>query len=301
MRNQEAHAVNLELHQRWKKLCDLTPRDDRHAKQIERRKARIGNEVIEANHKMLWKAAQQFASSGATDGTDLYAVAAEQLWRTFQVWDPDRSTLATAAKMHISGAIRREVARTEFTGLSYDQFTLRGNLLKVSKQLQQHTGVIPTFGDIADAAKVPVATVELLLTARESSLDAPVGGSDDPNSATLGELLPEEVYEQTAPEETVLERDTPEMLEKQNAVDVYRYLLGSKASMYRLPHAAVGMLTGGNTRAVHGSVTSVSMEVTVRQSEQLIDRRPTPQELAMTVKVPEAAAAAFLEQREPAE
>lgn len=299
MRDQSFHEANVELHRRWTRLCSTTPANKREADSLKRRQSRLKDEVITTNDRMLWRAVQQFSHSGTTEGVDLYSVAAIKLWEVFQVWDPERSTLATAAKLHISGAVRREVAQNEFPGLSYDQWTLRGNLLKTAKQIQETSGHQPGFEEIAAAASVPTDTVELLLTARESSLDAPVGGSDDPDSTTLGELLPEEAYEHGAEEpDGVIERDTPRMLAGQDPVDAVRYLLGSKASMYRMSHTAVGLLTGGSTRTVHASVAAASMEIAVRQIEDLIQRLPTSGELAAAVKVPEPTAAAFLSQRD---
>lgn len=301
MRDKEFHEQNRDLHTRWVRLCEKEPADQREADRLERRKKRLADEVIKTNHRMLWKSVQQFAHTGTTDGTDLYSVAAGQLWRVFQEWDPERATLATAAKSYISGAVRREVAQTEFNGMSYDMFTKRGNLLKVAKQLGSMYGRQPTMEEIAEESGEELERVKLLLTAGETSLDAPVsGGSSDSEATSLGEFLAQDAYEEDDPadDESLTERDTPEMLAGQDPVDVFRYLLGTKASTYRLPRKSVGYLTGDTPRGVHASVAAVTMEVAVRQVLELVGRLPTAAQLAEATGVPEDAAAAFLEERE---
>lgn len=295
MKNVSMHEQNLQLHHEWVKLQSAEPESGFARKRVESKKRRLANEVITSNKNLLWSSIRQFSRVGTTDEHDLFAVAAEQLWRVFQEWDPERATLASAAKTYISGAVRREVARNEYPGMSYDMFTLRGKLLQISKQLQLSTGEVPTHEQIAEEAEVPLERVNLLLTVGESSLDAPAGDSED---QTLGDVIADEPSSSREDLMAALpDRDSDEMLRDLNPVGVAKYLLSTNASTYPLRRDEVSLLVGEAPHRSTKPVHDVQLEVACRQVEKFVRATPSAEQLAAVAGVREETAAEFLENR----
>jgi DNA-directed RNA polymerase specialized sigma subunit len=117
---------------------------------------------------------------------DVVTVNDDGTLRLASGWNPDRATLGTVARSHISGAIRREVNRLEKDGITYTTFQQQPQV-KAAVDAMRDEGVSISVQDVARRAGVTEAVARQLTMGAPVSLSTPVGGDD--TSRTLGDKM----------------------------------------------------------------------------------------------------------------
>ena len=255
---------------------------------------KIAAELLETNKSLLWAEVCKFTKSAKASREDLYSAAAENLWKLFLKWDPDRSALSVAARMPLSGAVRREVAATEFPEMSYDQFTKRGNLLKAAKKLESSLGRKPTFEELSHETGVREDVVQFVLHPDEIQLQAPVAGKDG-STTTVMDLLDAPAEEDSS--EWVLEKVDTAQFWYTNATenDLYRwYMAGNSPTTPTIPHKAVQLCTGVAKHDVQRGAMFAEAETAVARIFEVLGRDPNAQELSAATDMQLEDAAQFL-------
>lgn len=267
--------LNRELRKEWLALEDST--EDPRMLRI--RRDRIANQVVEVNDKLLWASVQSYIRMRPEIADDLHAAAATELWRAFLQWDPEAATLSTYSRAYITGAVRREVAKHDYPHLTYDEFTLRGNLLKMQKKMKDQLGREPTTGELAKKLKVSEQLVERAFAPRATSLDQPVGSSDD--RTTLGAMLEDEsdLPADDAPNlDALLDADVASELDP---VDVLTHLMVTGAGVsYPASSVEVAAQLNVGQSGVPKTATQVSLEIAYDKILSTVRGEPTAQQLA---------------------
>ena len=217
-----------------------------------REMARIGNEFFALNDRLLWENVQPYLKSDAASSDDLYAAAAEHLWKVFLKWDPEQATLSVAARAHLSGGVKREVAKTEFSGLSYDLFTKRGQAKKSERELSKQLGRDPSVEEVAEHSGLPETVIKMVTRPQPTSLDSlPI---EDQN---LSQIIPEN--SPSTPGETV----QPEHFEntEESLMNLYTYYAkGAYAGVPRLPSTPTELVSGIDRKTQEFRVTQARLE-----------------------------------------
>jgi len=119
-------------------------------------------------------------------------------------WDPDRATLATAARAHVSGRLKRAVAANErrWQGSSYAVFTTAPKVLAAVATLRERGVLSPTREQIADQAGTTVSVVRQVLAAPPTSMDTPVGDG----RTTVGDIVADTTDDGDVDDDTMLAR-----------------------------------------------------------------------------------------------
>lgn len=217
-----------------------------------REMARIGNEFFALNDRLLWENVQPYLKSDAASSDDLYAAAAEHLWKVFLKWDPEQATLSVAARAHLSGGVKREVAKTEFSGLSYDLFTKRGQAKKSERELSKQLGRDPSVEEVAEHSGLPETVIKMVTRPQPTSLDSlPI---EDQN---LSQIIPEN--SPSTPGETV----QPEHFEntEESLMNLYTYYAkGAYAGVPKLPSTPTELVSGIDRKTQEFRVTQARLE-----------------------------------------
>lgn len=248
---------------------------------------RIGNEFFKLNERLLWENVQPYLKSDAASPDDLYAAAAEHLWKVFLKWDPNQATLSVAARAHLSGGVKREVAKTEFSGLSYDLFTKRGQAKKSERELSKQLGRDPSTEEVAIHSGLPEKVIEMVTRPQPTSLDSlPV---EDQN---LSQITPADTPALGTPEQVSPENfdNNPESL-----LNLYTYYTrGNYNGVPKLPSHPAEMLTGVDRKTQEFRVTHARLESAQHELLSYIGDYPEADLLAKLAGVPEDSAKEFL-------
>lgn len=296
-RNRTFTERNLELKLRWQELLEKPDQSDR---AVESAKRQLADDVIEANRRMIGAEIRKYTGRSPQLEPDLFATAGAELWRAFQMWDPDKGTLRTCAMPYISGAVRREVARHDHPHLTYDDFTLRNTVLNVQRAFEREHNRPPTVTELAELSEVPPDKVAVLFAGSPVSLDAPLdSGTDD--GSTLGDVISEQPGESAQDAQILLaELQTalePEVAEKLEAEVLIAYLMrqpapaGAPATTsevaYMLGSADLG-------REIPSQVTHASLVNAHVKLRRLTGEEPTAEQLSLLSNVPRKRAEQYL-------
>lgn len=296
-RNASRDAKNRELHERWVALNEKDPND----RGVQAEKRRLGNEVIRENEPMLEAAIRQYTARTPDLRPDLFDTAAAQLWRVFQTWDPDRASLMTHAKTYISGAVRREVGAHDHPHLSYDDFTLRGKIVKDKANFLIEHEREPTNTELAEISGVPESKLAILFSGKPLSLDQPAPGADE--ETTLGAIVAAEAGEEDVQSydntEFSLDLD-PDVAAAADPIDLVAYLMrqGDGAGQgSRSPE--IGYLLGlpDHGKSVPKRTNQLSLQNAHTILVDLLEVEPTPEQLSMAAGVTQTTAATYLAEK----
>lgn len=202
---------NERLHSQWVQALharDEAVRDGDSETEIARLQNRVevaANALVEANMGLAAGMARRYAVNGNFD--DLMQDTLLGLWQALvgtqpdtknlvtcdadgtlslkSGWDPRRGALSTIAGPHMSGAVRRGVARMERDGITYTTFQQQPAVKKAVQDMAEE-GVAFTVEEVARRAHVTVEVARQLTTASPASLSTPLGAD---GGFTLGDLL----------------------------------------------------------------------------------------------------------------
>jgi DNA-directed RNA polymerase sigma subunit (sigma70/sigma32) len=169
---------------------------------IERRAQReldsIGREFVLLNRGLATGLAKPFLSAAGPNGDDYIQSSLQGLWEAFLKWNPDSSTFGTWSRPFVNGRLRREVRKSEFSEISYGDFTARQQVLETVRLLTSQTGREPSDEEVAAHCGETAALVERVRRPQAASLDAqtrsetPLGdlvaASDESYSGSLADV-----------------------------------------------------------------------------------------------------------------
>lgn len=272
---------NTKLRERYLELESLgTPKAAREMR-------RIANDLMEVNNRLLWSTVQPFLLGTTEHREDLYAAAAEHLWKVFLKWDPNKATLSVAARAHLSGAVRREVAKTEYSGMSYDLFTKRGHAIKTERNLTKELGREPSQEEVAAASGLPMHTLELVNQPPPTSLDALPLESPGLHQITPGG------HTQAEDLTIVLPENCTGTVESLDNLFVY-FLRGNHPDIPRVSAATAELLSGIDRRTHEFRITQAKLESALVRVVDFLGEFPDAAALARLAGTSEDAARDFL-------
>ena len=171
----------------------LTPQEEvALAKRIKRGDKQAREHMIRANLRLVVKIAHDYENLGLPL-LDLINEGNIGLMKAVERFDPKKGAkLSTYAAWWIKQAIRRALSNQSKTirlPVHVADKLYRLNLLQ--HKMTEKLGRDPTDAELAEVLDVPAFKITQLrnLSTRPASLDAPVGGVDDDDSARFGELL----------------------------------------------------------------------------------------------------------------
>lgn len=295
-RNTEFSDINLELHRRWK---ELNEREDQESLTVVHQKNQLANDVIEANRRLIGSEIRKYTARNPQLEPDLFDTAGAELWRAFQMWDPDRSTLRTASKLYIRGAVQREVARNDHPHLSYDDFTLRNEVVRASRKIEAKFDREPTSEELAKESGVSEDKIAILFASKPLSLDQPADGSDA--DMTLGAIIAGQTADTGDEDGSLLGELSlslePEVADSLTAPQLMSFLMRqpSAASVpARTSEIAYMLGLPNNGRGSPREVADVSMRNAYVKLKKLTGDVPTAEQVSILANVPAANAAKFL-------
>lgn len=164
----------------------------------------VKNETFLANRGLIATIAKAFVPFNRSneDFEDYLGAGNVAFWEAFLSWDPTRSSLAHWAYARIDGAVRRQVAHSEYGG-SYHDWCNRPKVAKATTSLQRRLGRTPTQDEVAVETNLTVQAVDRASRSRAVSLDTPIG--DD---ITVGDLLPDTPTDRSSAVDELSQLDT---------------------------------------------------------------------------------------------
>lgn len=158
---------------------------------------RISSEFVELNIGLALSQARRFTRGSAND-PDHVSTALLGLWEAFLRYDPDRGVaFSTFSRRHISGALQRNVRRTEFGHMSQGDFALRQQVRLAETQLTMRLGRSPSDVELATHCGIEIERLNRVRALAATSLDAPVGDGE----FTVGDRLPDVSFDDLGPDE----------------------------------------------------------------------------------------------------
>lgn len=287
--NAQFRDVNAQLRQDWLTLCE----QEENGEAVTSKKTALANQVMVTNEKLVWSSIQPYIKRRPEIADDLFNVAAGQLWRAFTMWDPERSTLGTASKPYISGAVRREVAALDYPHLKYDDFTLRGKVVKARRSFTAKHNREPSAKELEELTGVSLQKQDMLFASPALSMEANVPGHDD---MSLEGLVSDSVHDDSTETRPTVNVDLePEVAQLSDPMDLLTHLV----------YTGSGVSSGAQAREA-GAVLGLPSKDIPRTSDLLaganariklrryIDRDPTPEQLAVAANISEKVAADIL-------
>lgn len=296
-RNIEHGTVNVHLYGRWQEIKD-NPSNLRN----DWEKQQLAEDVIRCNKNLIGSAIRHYTSRSAELEQDLFNTAAAELWRAFQKWDPSRSTLRTTAMPYINGAVRREVATQDFPHLSYDEFTLRGKLVKLRREFEEKNEREPSFEELSELSEgVPVEKIRVLFAANPLSLDGPGNSSsDDGETRTLGSVVAEghaDMSEDSGTTTSLNSQLEPEIAENAEPLELIAFCMKQAYDSgvpARTSEVAYLMGLPSNGKDVPRMSQRVALRNAYKKLEDMTGGTPDAEQLSMVANVRVQTAEEFL-------
>lgn len=292
---------NLELHRRWLELKALEDQNSHEATVLRRN---LGNDVITSNKRMIGSEINKYAVHSPDLEYDLFNTAAAALWRAFQKWDPERGTLRTVAMPYIRGDVRREMVRHDHPHLSYDDYTLRGSVIKARREFELKHRKVPTLRELSEVTKVPESKLAVLFADNPVSLDKPMGGSDNDDTTLESAIAEREQLDNVAGAvESYAELNSqlePETVENADPMDLMVHLMREKTAASagaRISEVSY-MLGLPNTRKLSKDSVNFTLHNAYTKLRRMLGHAPSDEQMHLVSGVSLHSVGAYMREKD---